>query len=102
TYNGTVFNSYIENQRGALALINGIVYVPYSGHWGDCGVYHGWVVGIQINNPSNVMAWATDAVGGGIWGHGGVASDGTNMFVTTGNTFNTGGIWMGRGRSIEC
>ena len=27
---------------------------------------------------------------------GGVASDGTNMFVVTGNTFNTGGNWMGR------
>ena len=41
------------------------------------------------------MAWATTAIGGGIWGHGGVASDGTNMFVITGNTFNTGGNWMG-------
>ena len=41
------------------------------------------------------MAWATTAMGGGIWGHGGVASDGTNMFVVTGNTFNTGGNWMG-------
>ena len=39
--------------------------------------------------------WATTAIGGGIWGHGGVASDGTNMFVVTGNTFNTGGNWMG-------
>ena len=37
----------------------------------------------------------TTAVGGGIWGHGGVASDGTNMFMVTGNTFNTGGNWMG-------
>jgi len=62
---------------------------------GDCGIYHGWVVGVDINNPSNVMAWATTATGGGIWGHGGVASDGTNMFVVTGNTFNTGGNWMG-------
>ena len=34
-------------------------------------------------------------MGGGIWGHSGVASDGTNMFVITGNTFNTGGNWMG-------
>src|SRR5262249_49103770 len=74
---------------------NGIVYVSYSGFVGDCGNYHGWVVGIPINNPSNVRAWATTAIGGGIWGHGGVASDGTNMFVVTGNTFNTGGNWMG-------
>ena len=42
-----------------------------------------------------VEGWATTAIGGGIWGHGGVASDGTNMFVVTGNTFNTGGNWMG-------
>src|SRR4029077_15855532 len=60
-----------------------------------CETYHGWVVGVDINNPTNVRAWATTAVGGGIWGHGGVASDGTNMFVVTGNTFNTGGNWMG-------
>ena len=55
----------------------------------------GGLYGVNINNPSNIMAWATTAIGGGIWGHGGVASDGTNMYVTTGNTFNTGGNWMG-------
>src|SRR5213593_3685641 len=95
TYNGMTFTSLIQEERGALALVNGIVYVSYSGYVGDCQNYHGWVVGVDINNPSNVGAWATTAVGGGIWGHGGVASDGTNMFVVTGNTFNTGGIWMG-------
>src|SRR5205809_2756265 len=94
-YNGMSFVSLIQEERGALALVNGIVYVSYSGYVGDCQNYHGWVVGVDINNPSNVGAWATTAIGGGIWGHGGVASDGTNMFVVTGNTFNTGGIWMG-------
>jgi hypothetical protein len=95
TYNGISFTSLVQNERGALALANGRVYVSYSGHAGDCGTYRGWVVGVDINNPSNVNAWATTAIGGGIWGHGGVASDGTNMFVVTGNTFNTGGNWMG-------
>ena len=95
TYNGVAFTSLVQNQRAALGLVNGIVYVPYSGHWGDCGTYRGWVVGVHINNPSSVAAWATTAIGGGIWGHGGVASDGTNMFVVTGNTFNTGGNWSG-------
>jgi PQQ enzyme repeat len=94
-YNGMLFNSLIQEERGALALVNGIVYVSYSGYAGDCQNYHGWVVGVDINNPSTVGAWATTAMGGGIWGHGGVASDGTNMFVVTGNTFNTGGVWMG-------
>src|SRR5438874_12858916 len=94
-FNGTHFDSFWQEERGALALVNGIVYVSYSGYVGECQNYHGWVVGVDINNPSNVHAWATTAVGGGIWGHGGVASDGTNMFVVTGNTFNTGGNWMG-------
>jgi len=94
-YNGMIFTSSIQNQRAALGLVNGVVYVPYSGHFGDCGTYHGWLVGVPINNPASVTAWATTAIGGGIWGHGGVASDGTNMFVITGNTFSTGGIWGG-------
>jgi hypothetical protein len=94
-YNGITFNSLVQEERGGLALVNGIVYVAYSGYAGDCGSYHGWVVGVNINNPSNVKGWATTAIGGGIWRHGGVASDGTNMFVVTGNTFNTGGNWMG-------
>jgi len=95
SYNGINFASTAQEERGGLALVNGIVYVSYSGYLGDCGNYHGWVVGVDINNPSNVRGWATTAIGGGIWGHGGVASDGTNMFVVTGNTFNTGGNWMG-------
>jgi cell division septation protein DedD len=94
-YNGITFTSLVQNERGGLALVNGIVYVAWSGHLGDCGTYHGWVVGVPMNNPSNVRAWATTAIGGGIWGHGGVASDGTNMFVVTGNTFATNGNWMG-------
>src|SRR6058998_2980954 len=94
-YNGIPFVSLAQEQRGGLALVNGIVYSQYSGYLGDCGIYHGWVVGVDINNPTNVHGWATTATGGGIWGHGGVASDGTNMFVVTGNTMNTGGNWLG-------
>src|SRR5437667_4920338 len=51
---GINFVSLAQEDRGALALVNGIVYVPYSGYWGDCDSYHGWVVGVQINNPSSV------------------------------------------------
>lgn len=89
------FDSAHQNNRGAMAVVNGIAYMAYSGHGGDCLPYYGWVIGVSISNPSNVMAWATTAQGGGIWGHSGVASDGTNMFVITGNTFNTGGNWGG-------
>jgi hypothetical protein len=88
------FTSLVQEERGALALVNGIVYVPYSGYFGDCGSYHGWVVGVRISD-THVMGWATTLIGGGIWGHSGVASDGTNMFVITGNTFDSGGNWGG-------
>jgi PQQ enzyme repeat len=94
TYNGMTFESRVQEERGGLALVDGIVYVSYSGYSGDCDNYHGWVVGVDISSTST-HAWATTAIGGGIWGHGGVASDGTNMFVVTGNTFNTAGNWMG-------
>jgi hypothetical protein len=100
-YSDVHFTSSVQNERGGLALVNGRIYISFSGHLGDCGTYHGWVVGIAINNPNDVMAWATDAIGGGIWGHGGVASDGTNMFVVTGNTFMTNGIWMGGEATIR-
>src|SRR5213592_2611734 len=50
-YNGISFTSLVQNERGGLALVNGRVYVSYSGHAGDCGLYRGWVVGVDINNP---------------------------------------------------
>ena len=94
-YNSITLTSSVQEDRGALALVGGRRV---------CGLFRirgglwqlPWLgCGRGLNNPSNVMAWATTAIGGGIWGHGGVASDGTNMFVVTGNTFNTGGNWMG-------
>ena len=39
-------------------------------------------------------------MGGGIWGHSGVASDGTNMFAIIGNTFNTGGKLDGAAKPL--
>jgi hypothetical protein len=93
-YNGTSFTPSTHSQRSALAIVGNILYVAYGGN-DDCSIYHGWLVGVPINNPASVTAWATSAMGGGIWGVGGVASDGTNPFVATGNTYNTGGIWGG-------
>ncbi len=93
-FNDTTFNSSVQGQRGALGIVGSILYVPY-GSLMDCNFFHGWLVGVPIDNPASVTAWATGAMGGGIWGVGGVASDGINPFVTTGNTFNTGGNWSG-------
>jgi len=82
----TVFTSPFQNERGALALLGGRVFVPFGGHIGDCNGYHGWIVGISTSDPTQVNAWATTAFAGGIWASSGIASDGTSLFVSTGNT----------------
>src|SRR6266851_2825825 len=53
------FSSAVQNQRGALALMNGILYVPFSGHFGDCGNYAGWVVGIDTTGARPPGAYHT-------------------------------------------
>jgi len=103
SYNGINFIAENQQQRPALAIVGNpkILYVGY-GSMRDCGNYNGWLVGVPINNPASVTAWAAAADpanpnihGGAIWGVGGIASDGNDPFVTTGNTFNTGGTWRG-------
>ena len=98
-YNGTTFTPTTQQQRPALGIVGNILYVGY-GSMGDCPFFHGWLVGVPINNPAIVTSWAAATIGGGIsggsiWGVGGVASDGNNPFVTTGNTQFTGGTWCG-------
>jgi outer membrane protein assembly factor BamB len=75
-----------QNQRGALALLADTVFVPFGGHFGDCGQYHGFVVGVSVSQPRALRSWATRARGGGIWAPGGLSSDGASLFAATGNT----------------
>jgi hypothetical protein len=82
------FNARDQNERGALTSVDGTLYVPFGGHLGDCGDYHGWVVGISLKDPGRTTGWSTRARGGGIWAPGGISSIGQSLFVATGNTFN--------------
>jgi hypothetical protein len=91
---GAAFVPKDQNQRGALTILGNRVYVPYGGHFGDCGDYRGWVAGISPANPKDVTAWSATARGGGIWAPGGIASDGRSLFVATGNTFGASS-WSG-------
>jgi outer membrane biosynthesis protein TonB len=79
------FSSSVQSSRAALGILGSVVYVPYGGRFGDCGSYRGRLVGVQMSNPASVMNWATVITQAGVWGPGGVANDGTNLFVTTGN-----------------
>jgi hypothetical protein len=89
------FNNAPQGQRSALTLVNGKLYVPYAGHFGDCGVYNGMVVGFNLSQPAVFGFWSTETQGGGSWGQSGVAFDGTSMFVTTGNAFGSSTSWGG-------
>jgi len=84
---GRTFHSPAQNQRGALTIAGDAVYVPYGGHFGDCGDYRGWVVSVSLQGPHTVRSWSTRARGGGVWAPAGVSSDGKSLYVATGNTF---------------
>jgi outer membrane protein assembly factor BamB len=84
---GRRFDPRTQNQRSALTLLDGTLYVAFSGHFGDCGDYHGWVVGVPLRQPGKVMSFATRARGGGIWAPGGLPVVGRDIFFSTGNTF---------------
>src|SRR5260221_2499177 len=90
---GSSFDWRIEQQRGALAVRNRYVYVPFVGSCGDCGTHHGLGVAVPANGPPRPPPYQTPGNGSGIWSPGGVVIDDTtgNVFVTTGNGPGTGG-----------
>jgi outer membrane protein assembly factor BamB len=76
-------------QRAALALGNGRVYIGFGGNIGDCGSYHGWLVGASETTKGDLVSFevAQDGEGGAIWLSGGapaIGADGS-VYVTTGN-----------------
>jgi hypothetical protein len=89
--NVTTFSFGVQNQRSALSLVNGVVYVAFGGYYGDGGTYHGWVVSVNAKDPTKVGGWATQGVAEGIWAPGGLASDGNGVFAVTGNSHSANG-----------
>ena len=93
------FNPKTENQRTALLLANGVVYISWAS-FGDTDPYHGWLIGYNYTNSAlhQVSVYNDSANGneGGIWmsGAGPAADNSGNVYLITGNgTFdlNTGG-----------
>ncbi len=93
------FNAKQENQRPALTLAGGKLYVAYSSY-SDTDPYHGWIIGF---NPANLLILTNyvfnttpnstvDEFGpfageGGIWmsGDGLAVDDQTNIYVNVAN-----------------
>src|SRR5438067_5535512 len=77
----------VHQQRAALALGSGNVYVAYGGLAGDCGNYNGRVVGSKEDGSGPLLSYKVPtAREGGSWAPAGPTVDATgNLFVATGN-----------------
>jgi hypothetical protein len=90
------FNAKQQLQRAAMTLLNGVVYVAYAGY-GDFPPYHGWILGFDASNLNLVKVFndtpnlatpedTREQGAGGIWqAGGGLVSDGTHLYLMTGN-----------------
>jgi len=81
-------NYTTQQQRAALALSGGLVYVSYGGLYGDCGRYHGWVVGAPATGPDGPLIdyQVPSQNEGAVWAPSGPAVDQHgNLYVATGN-----------------
>jgi hypothetical protein len=91
--NNIAFNPRTENQRPALLLDHGTVYIAWASYC-DQGPYHGWMLGYDATSLATVLVYNTSPDGGlgGIWqSGGGVAADPTgNLYALTGNGSFTG------------
>jgi fibronectin type 3 domain-containing protein len=92
TLGGNTFDPLLQNQRPALVLSNGTVYITWASH-GDATPYHGWILGYQAANIKNQQYVFSDTMStarnaqGGFWMGGGafpVDSEG-NIYALSGN-----------------
>ncbi len=86
--NGVPFHPYLQKNRAGLLLLNGVVYTAWTSYC-DAGPYHGWIIGYDAKNLSQVSIFnsSPNAWQASFW-MGGAApaadSDG-NIFVVSGN-----------------
>jgi len=76
-----------DQQRPALTIEHGRVYVAFGGLAGDCGPYRGSVVGIPLSGSGPLISYVVPTPReGAVWGTGGpVAGPDGTMYVTVGN-----------------
>ncbi len=80
-----------HQQRAALALGNGYVYVGFGGLAGDCGDYRGEVVGVPVTGSGATIAYRVPVEReGAVWATGGPVLDAAgNLYVSIGNGSST-------------
>ncbi len=87
------FDALKENQRPALLLSSGVIYIAYSSHC-DKKPYHGFVISYDAQSLKQLAVFNTSPTGmaASIWqsGQGPAADDKGNIYFVTGN-----GSWDG-------
>ena len=86
----------VYEQRPALALSHGMVYIAFGGLNDDCGTYHGTIVASQTDGRGPLLSYQVPTRdSGGIWGPSGPAIDQQGrVYVSTGNEDHMGsGNW---------
>jgi outer membrane protein assembly factor BamB len=88
-YSNQAAHYYIpaEQQRPALTLFDGRIYVEFGGLNGDCGQYHGYVVDLPESGTGALISYQVPTQReGAIWGTGGAfVSPSGDLYVATGN-----------------
>lgn len=76
-----------EQQRPAITLANGRLYVDFGGLAGDCGQYHGYVVDLPESGKGTLTSYQVPTQReGAIWAtNGAVVSPTGDLYVATGN-----------------
>ena len=87
----------VEQERGALALANGRIYVPFGGLYGDCGQYKGAVVSAAADGSGGLTSYVVPTSRmAGIWNPAGPVVDSNgDLWVTTGNSESQGSFDYG-------
>ena len=86
------FKAAIENQRSALLLSRGVIYISWAS-FSDSGPYHGWLIGYTYNGKAfhqvtrDIYNATPNGQEGGIWmsGAGPAADNNGNIYLITGN-----------------
>jgi hypothetical protein len=79
----------VQQQRGALTLANHTVYVTLGGLAGDCGDYHGWVIGYRTTG-TGPLVYKTQDTEAGIWSPPGLTVvPGGHLLASVGNSGHT-------------
>lgn len=82
------FNPKTHNQRPALLLHEGVVYISWASHC-DTGPYHGWMMGYNARTLQQTAVFCStpNGGGGGVWqsGSGPVVDENGHIYITTSN-----------------